>query len=55
LMKLKKADKRENRNFLVFCLVPFETSAIKVKISSDVIDDSSIFPKWSWKLSRMNS
>jgi hypothetical protein len=46
LMKLKKAARRVNRNFFVFCLVPSETSVIKVKISSDEIDDSSILLKW---------
>jgi hypothetical protein len=46
LMKLKKAARSVNRNFFVFCLVPSDTLDIKAKISSDVIDDSSMSPKW---------
>jgi hypothetical protein len=45
LMKLKKADRRVNRNFFVFCLVPSDTLDIKVKMSSDMMDESSISPK----------
>jgi len=55
LMKLKKALKRVNRNFFVFCLVPSDTLDMKAKMSSDVMDESSMSPKWFWKLSRMNS
>ena len=54
-MKLKKADRRMNRSFFVFCLVPSDSSDINPKISSDVIDDSSMSLKWFWKLSKMNS
>jgi len=55
LMKLKKAARSVNRNFFVFCLVPSDTSDVNIKMFSDVIDDSSMSPKWFWKLSRMNS
>ena len=55
LMKLKKAARRVNRNFLVFCLVPSETVDMKVRMSSDVMDDSSMSLKWFWNLLRMNS
>ena len=54
-MKLKKTDRRVNRNFLVFCLIPSDTLDMKVKMSSDVMDDSSMSPKWFWKLSRIIS
>jgi hypothetical protein len=43
---LKKADRRVNRSFFVFCLVPSDTSDINPKMSSDMIDDSSMSPKW---------
>ncbi len=45
-MKLKKADRRVNLNFFVFCLVPSDTLDIKANMSSDVIDDSSMSLKW---------
>ena len=45
MMKLKKADRRVNLNFFVFCLVPSDTSDINFKMSSDVMDDSSMSPK----------
>jgi hypothetical protein len=54
-MKLKNAARRVNRSFLVFCLVPSETMDMKVRMSSDVMDDSSMSLKWFWNLLRMNS
>ena len=55
LMKFKKALKRVNRNFFVLCLIPSDISDINAKMSSDVMDDSSMSPKWFCKLLRMNS
>ena len=54
-MKLKNAERRVNLNFLVDRLVPFEISDINAKMASDVMEDSSMSPKWFWKLLRMNS
>jgi hypothetical protein len=40
---------------LMDCFVPSDTSDINAKMSSDVMEDSSMFPKWFWKLPRINS
>jgi hypothetical protein len=46
LMSLKNAARRVNRNFLVDCFVPPETSVVNARMESDEIEDSSMPPKW---------
>jgi hypothetical protein len=43
--EIEKGGQEGEPLFLVFCLVPSDTLDMKVKMSSDVIDDSSMSPK----------
>ena len=51
-MKLKKAARRVNRSFFGLCLVPFDIFDKNAKMSSVVINESSMSPNEYWKLSR---
>ena len=55
LTKLKKADMRVKRSFLVFWLLPSVTFDMKARMSSDEMAERFMSPICFWKLPRMNS